>query len=74
VALARVFPRADVASATETLHVALDGRELLTGRYDFIPARPYRVAIGEDRVDPQYCPAPFSGEVVEVARHAAVAD
>jgi hypothetical protein len=73
-ALARVFPAADTASAAEGLRVSVDGREVLSGRYDFIPSRPDRVSIGRDDVDPQYCPEPFSGEVVSASRHLALAD
>jgi len=66
--LARLFPEHDVRTSASSLRVALDGREILAGRYDFVPSRPADVRIGEDPIDPDHCPTPFSGEILSVER------
>jgi hypothetical protein len=66
--LDRLFPGRDARGLTSSLRVAFDGREVLAGRYDFIPSPPSDVRIGRDPVDAEHCPLPFSGEVLSVER------
>lgn len=66
--LARLEPKAPVQDMVERLSVRVDGQEVLSGRYDFIPAMPAQVTIGEDRIGNDQCPASFSGTIVATRR------
>ena len=66
--LERLFPGRGLFDRAEQLIVRFDGEEVLRNRYDFVPSVPERVTIGRETVDPQYCPAPFSGDISRVTR------
>jgi hypothetical protein len=67
-ALARLYPADDVPGASRRLRVTLQGQEVLSGSYDFIPSPPDLVSFGRDRFDNGQCTAPFSGQILKVER------
>ena len=66
--LGRLFPDLAARSASERLVLRVDGKEVLSDRFDFIPAMPQQITVGFDRIGNDQCPAPFSGTVVSATR------
>lgn len=66
-ALARVAPGLP-EDAHRRLSVKVDGKEVMSGLFDFAAAPPESLSLGSNPIDPVHCGAPFSGEIELLGR------